>query len=361
MTAGVYLHVPFCAAKCPYCDFYSQRGQEADYDRYLAAMLRAIACFDGRLEADTLYFGGGTPVLLGAERLITLLNAARDRFGSGQTEITLEANPCAVDEPMLRRLAEGGFNRISFGVQSMNDSTLRVLGRRHTAERASEMLWAAHRAGFAHISADLMLAVPEQCIEEIEASIKALAALPVDHLSAYLLKLEPGTAFANRYAEPDEDFAADCYLKMVESCVQQGFLQYEISNFAKNKSAQSRHNLKYWRCRPYLGIGPAAHSFYNGRRFYFPRNFAAFTAAANPWAVTVDDGPGGDEAERLMLGLRLSGGVRFDDFPDAFTIRMKKKAPSLAAAGLLIAADNGIRLTTKGFLLSNAVIAALLS
>lgn len=360
MTAGVYLHVPFCAAKCPYCDFYSQAGTEADYDRYLAAMLRAIDCFDGDLEADTIYFGGGTPVLLGTERLLALLNAARRRFGDCPTEITLEANPCAVDETMLRRLAEGGFSRISFGVQSMNDDTLRVLGRRHTAERAAEMICAAHRAGFAHISADLMLAVPGQRLEEIDTSIQAMAALPIDHLSAYLLKIEPGTFFARQYDEPDEDFAADCYLKMIDSCAQQGFSQYEISNFAKAQGAQSRHNLKYWRCEPYLGIGPAAHSFYNGKRFYFPRNFAAFIEAANPWTIAVDDGSGGDEAERLMLGLRLSEGVRLDDFSDAFVKQIKRKASPLATAGLLTISDCGIGLTTKGFLLSNAVIAALL-
>lgn len=360
MTGGVYLHVPFCTAKCPYCDFYSQRGGEADYDRYLAAMLRAIGSFDGAFDADTVYFGGGTPVLLGADRLIGLLNAVKHRFGCGQPEVTLEANPCAVDEAMLDRLAEGGFNRISFGVQSMNDETLRTLGRRHSAERAAKMILAAGRAGFAHISADLMLAVPGQRIEEIGASITALAALPVDHLSAYLLKIEPGTFFAKHFADPDEDFAADCYLKAVKSCRLHGFDQYEISSFSKNESAKSLHNLKYWRCQPYLGIGPAAHSFYNGRRFYFPRNFTAFTAAETPWDITVDDGPGGGEDERLMLGLRLGEGIRFDTFSAAFANRIKKKAPPLSNAGLLTLNDAGIALTTQGFLLSNAVIAVLL-
>lgn len=360
MTGGVYLHVPFCAAKCPYCDFYSQRGTAADYDRYLAAMFKAIGKFNGALKADTIYFGGGTPVLLGAERLIVLLNAVKGRFGENPTEVTIEANPCSVDEPFLHQLVEGGFNRISFGVQSMNDDTLRTLGRRHSAERASEVILAASRAGFEHISADLMLAVPGQDLEEIGTSIKALAALPVDHLSAYLLKIEPDTFFAKRYADPDEDFAADCYLKMVESCQQYGFAQYEISNFAKRKSAQSLHNLKYWRCQPYLGIGPAAHSFYNGRRFYFPRNFAAFTTAENPWDITVDDGLGGDEDERLMLGLRLSEGIRFDNFSANVAERIKKKVAPLKSAGLLNINDMGISLTTQGFLLSNAVIAALL-
>lgn len=360
MTAGVYLHVPFCDAKCPYCDFYSRVGDAAVYDRYLAAMIRAIDRFDGDFSADTLYFGGGTPVLLGADRLLALLGAARRRFGDRQAEITIEANPCAVDEPLLRQLAEGGVNRISFGVQSMNDGTLRTLGRRHTAERAAEMIDAAHRAGFAHISADLMLATPGQRLEEIDASIAALAALPIDHLSAYLLKIEPGTRFAAQYDDPDEDFAADCYLKMAESCAKQGFSQYEISNFAKNEAAQSRHNLKYWRCEPYLGIGPAAHSFYGGRRFYFPRNSAAFATAENPWSIAVDDGAGGDEDERLMLGLRLSEGIRFCNFSDAAIRRIKQKAPPLIAAGLLTMTDTDLYLSVKGFLLSNAVIAALL-
>lgn len=360
MTGGVYLHVPFCAAKCPYCDFYSQRGDDADYDRYLVAMYRAIDAFSSELDADTVYFGGGTPVLLGADRLIALLDAVRRRFGGRQTEVTIEANPCAVNEPLLCQLAEGGFNRISFGVQSMNNDTLRVLGRRHSAEHAAQMIGAASRAGFKHISADLMLAVPGQCIEEISASIKALAVLPIDHLSAYLLKIEPGTFFAKRYSEPDEDFAADCYLEMVKSCAQQGFQQYEISNFARNESAQSQHNLKYWRCQPYLGIGPAAHSFYDGRRFYFPRNLDVFAAAQNPWETILDDGPGGSEDERLMLGLRLGEGVGFDAFSDDFISRIKKKAPVLRNAGLLVLSDAGIALTTQGFLLSNAVIAALL-
>ncbi len=360
MTGGVYLHVPFCTAKCPYCDFYSQHGSAAEYDRYLAAMHRAIDRFNGALDADTVYFGGGTPVLLGAERLTALLNAVKRRFGGHLAEVTIEANPCSVDALFLRQLAEGGFNRISFGVQSMNNETLRTLGRRHSAECAAEMILAAKRAGFAHISADLMLAVPGQRIEEVEHSIQALSQLPIDHLSAYLLKIEPDTLFARRYAEPDEDFAADCYLKMAESCAQHGFAQYEISNFAKDAGAQSLHNLKYWRCQPYLGIGPAAHSFYNGRRFYSPRNLAAFCAAQNPWEIAVDDGTGGDEDERLMLGLRLAEGVRFDAFSAGFAGRIKEKAPPLHAAGLLSVTGAGLKLTTQGFLLSNAVIAALL-
>ncbi|MFV0497129.1 MAG: radical SAM family heme chaperone HemW [Candidatus Fimivivens sp.] len=352
--------MPFCTAKCPYCDFYSQRGTVEDYDRYLTAVFRAIDGFSAKFEADTIYFGGGTPVLLGAARLISLLNAVKRRFGENPLEVTIEANPCAVDESFLHQLAEGGFNRISFGVQSMNDGTLHTLGRRHSAQRAKEAILAANRAGFEHISADLMLAVPGQRIEEIDASIKALAALPIDHLSAYLLKIEQGTFFAKHYAEPDEDFAADCYLKMVESCRQHGFFQYEISNFSKNDRAQSLHNLKYWRCQPYLGIGPAAHSFYNGNRYYFPRNFTTFTTTKNPWDIAVYDGSGGSQNERLMLGLRLSEGIRFASFSTDFVEQVRRKAVPLHKAGLLKIDNSGIWLTTQGLLLSNAVIAALI-
>lgn len=357
---GIYLHVPFCDSKCPYCDFYSQKGHDAEYDRYVAAMLRAIDSFSDKTTADTIYFGGGTPVLLGAARLATLLDAVQRRFGQNPSEVTIEANPCAVDEPFLHQLAQSGFNRISFGVQSMSDRTLKVLGRRHCAQQAADMILAASQAGFQHISADLMLAVPGQDTQEIDMSIDALSSLPIDHLSAYLLIMEPGTFFAKHYPEPDEDFAADCYLKMVESCQRHGFNQYEISSFAKCTNAQSQHNLKYWRCQPYLGIGPAAHSFYNGRRFYFPRNLTAFSAAENPWEITVDDGLGGDESERLMLGLRLSEGISFSDFSSDAVKRIQQKAQPLCDAGLLSLDERKIALTTQGFLVSNSVIAALL-
>lgn len=358
--AGLYLHVPFCKSKCPYCDFYSLRGNEATYNRYMAAMLRAILSFPGELIADTIYFGGGTPVLLGADRLLTLLHSVQNRFGVGQAEITIEANPCSVDESFLLKLAKGGFTRISFGVQSMNDETLRVLGRGHTAERAAEMILAAGRAGFKHISADIMLAVPSQSIDEIKSSIDILAALPVDHLSAYLLKIEEGTFFAKRYTEPDENFAADCYLAMVDRCKKHGFFQYEISNFSKNESAKSIHNLKYWQCEEYLGIGPAAHSFYNGNRFYFPRNLIEFDDADDPWKITVNDSTGGDEDERLMLGLRLAKGILFEDFSPEFCNRLKHKAPPLIKASLLTMNNRGIALTTQGFLVSNSIITALI-
>ncbi len=359
---GVYLHVPFCDGKCPYCDFYSRRGSGEAYDRFLAAMRRAIfsAPVPEDTVADTIYVGGGTPVLLGAERLLSLLAAVRERFGGEQREITLEANPCAVDAAMLTALRQGGFTRISFGVQSLCDATLKTLGRRHSAKRALEAIEEAARAGFSHISADLMLAVPGQQVAEIEEAIDRLCETPIDHLSAYLLKLEPGTAFASRYPEPDEDFFADCYLAMVRRSEAHGFAQYEISNFAKSPAAQSLHNLRYWRCEEYLGIGPAAHSFVDGKRFFFPRDLDAFLDAPDCWSLVSEDGTGGDEEECLLLGLRLAEGIALASLGEPRRERILSAVPRLRAAGLLTAENGRISLTPQGFLVSNAVIAALL-
>lgn len=357
---GVYLHVPFCAGKCPYCDFYSRCGGEEEYDRFTDAAVRAIETApDG--EADTVYFGGGTPVLLGERRLLRLLGAVARRFGGNWREATVEANPCAVSPPMLRALKAGGFTRLSFGVQSLCDPTLRTLGRRHDAARALAAIDEAAAAGFVHLSADLMLAVPGQTVGEIERSIDRLAETPVDHLSAYLLKLEPGTVFAQRYSEADEDFVAACYLAMVRRCGERGFSQYEISNFARGEQAQSLHNLRYWRCEEYLGIGPAAHSFLGGRRFYFPRDLEGFIRSPDVWALAADDGEGGGEEERLMLALRLTEGIALSSLSPGRRAAVETAAPRLEEAGLLRRREGRLLLTPEGFLVSNAVIAALLA
>ena len=359
-TAGLYIHVPFCEGKCPYCDFYSLRGNAALYDAYTAAVLRAIEHSPYDFSAKTIYFGGGTPTLLGAERLCAILSAAKAKFGSQQLETTLEANPCSVDEAMLIRLRKGGFDRISFGVQSLDDTTLKLLGRKHSENQAISAIELAAKAGFRHISADLMLAVPNQTVSEIARSIETLSTLPIDHISAYMLKIEPKAAFFGRFTEPDEELYADCYQTAINACKAHGFLQYVISNFAKSDDAQSRHNLIYWRCENYLGIGPAAHSFMNGERFYFERDINAFINAENCWSLAVSDGSGGDEEERLMLGLRLSEGVLLSSFSAPFAEQVKKRAQPLIKANLIDEKDNRLFITENGFLVSNSIIASLI-
>lgn len=363
---GIYIHVPFCLRKCPYCDFYSLTYSDEAADAYAEALLRAIGTQPfGDFRADTLYFGGGTPILLGPERLGRVLEAARAAFSlPGDAEITLEANPHAAMAGELSALRQAGFNRISFGVQSLCDSELSALGRLHSAAEAKRAILDAAAGGFENISADLMLAIPGGTGESLAASVDGLAALPLSHISAYLLKLEEDTPFGRKkdaLTLTDEDAAADLYLTCVSRLAEHGFAQYEISNFAKSGGV-SRHNLKYWRGEPYLGIGPAAHSYLGGRRFFFPRNLAAFLAAERPFALTVDDGPGGDMEEALLLGLRLTEGVDVAALPVAPAERdsLIEKTRRLEAAGLTRVAGNRVSLTPQGFLLSNSVITALL-
>lgn len=361
---GIYIHVPFCIQKCPYCDFYSVTGDEALLRRYTEATVRAIECSPYRgLSADSIYFGGGTPSLLGAEHLLCILQALKQQFAvSHDCEITLEANPSSTDLPLLAALVQGGFNRVSFGLQSTKDDTLSTLGRLHSFGEGAKALYLAKEAGFAHISADVMLGVPGQSVTDCADTAAAIAALPVDHISAYLLKLEPNTPFYARYSEQDEDFLCDCYEAFTGALKGLGFYQYEISNFSKS-GCESRHNTKYWTLDPYLGIGPSAHSFMEGRRFYFPRDLQGFIDAPEPWELRIEDGAGGDFSEAVMLGLRLSRGIKPTELNARYQV---DTAPLLAAAKPLAKVDlltldhDTIALTPKGMLLSNAIITKLL-
>jgi len=366
-SAGVYVHIPFCRSKCPYCDFFSLPFDDGTADAYLLALLRAMEHPPGELPAaDTLYLGGGTPSLMGARRLGRLAEAAARAFSlTADAELTLEANPGTVDTAGLRALRAAGFNRISLGVQSARNRELALLGRGHDAAGAARAVRAAHDAGFPHISADVMLGIPEQTPETLRDTLDTLAALPLDHISAYLLKAEPGTPFcepALRTLCPGEDETAELYLACVARLESLGFAQYEISNFAR-PGGESRHNLKCWLCEPYLGLGPSAHSFVAGSRFSLPRDLAAFIGAKNPLSLAVDDGAGGDFEEYAMLRLRLTQGLDLGEAArlyreDAEPLLLRAKA--VERAGLARIRGQTVSLTPQGFLLSNSVTAKLL-
>ncbi len=360
MSKGIYVHIPFCVQKCPYCDFYSGASDEPGRLAYAERLAFAIETAPWEFSADTLYIGGGTPTTLPPAALAGILAAAKRRYHLENAECTVEANPGTVTPDDLRRLFDAGFHRISFGVQSTDDDTLSRLGRIHTAAEAKETIRAAYGAGFRHISADLMLAVPGQTPETVRRDVRRLTALPIDHLSAYLLHVEEGTPFFGRVEEPGDDLAADCYEAAVSELRKAGFFQYEISNFSREKGAESRHNLHYWRCEEYLGVGAAAHSFLNGRRFYLPRSRRAFLTAENPWSLTVDDGAGGGEEERILLGLRLAEGIALSDFSSDTAQRLKTRAVPLVQNGLAVCENGRLSLTERGFLVSNAAIASLL-
>ncbi|SFW20772.1 radical SAM family heme chaperone HemW [Ruminococcus flavefaciens] len=355
---GIYIHVPFCGRKCAYCDFYSVNWSKSAAVDYTAAVLRNIRHYgDKARTVDTVYFGGGTPSLLTAEQISSIISEIRSCFALEESaEITLEANPCTLSAEKLAELRKIGINRLSIGVQSMIDRELKILGRMHTAERAEQAVLEAARAGFDNISCDLMIALPDQKPEDMRFSIDRLAALPIQHISAYILKAENGTPFdcaEIRDRLPDEDSTAELYLAMVELLEKQGFMQYEVSNFAK-EGFESRHNTRYWKCLDYLGIGPAAHSCYEGKRFAVERDLSAFIAADVQQVTVTDESPCGFE-EFAMLRLRLKEGLILDDVPE-HRAELLKKLPPLLKEGYAETDGERIWLTPKGFLMSNSVI-----
>ena len=363
---GFYFHVPFCQSKCPYCDFYSRPVSPEVMDAYVQALLSSLSPWTEKLrdrELSTIYFGGGTPNLLGAERLRTILQEVRERFALSPTaEITLEANPTHVDRTFFEKVRSAGFNRLSMGLQSANPEELRFLGRTHSPQDVIQAVVNARAAGFDNISLDLMLGLPGGSKERLGKSIAFATGLGVEHISSYILKVEPGTPFAARHVTvPDDDQTSDQYLFAVEELAKRGYAQYEISNFSR-PGKESRHNLLYWRGEEYLGFGPAAHSFFGGRRFYFPRDLEGFLQGNAP----VDDGPGGDFGEFAMLNLRLTRGLLREDCLARFgtqgeeefcqLLENAKKCPST----LLRREEDRLRFTPEGFLVSNALLVRLL-
>lgn len=368
MPVGLYLHIPFCVSKCPYCDFYSLTADEATQDAYTAALCAAIDVWAERTgeTADTLYLGGGTPSLLGPARLTRILETARRAFRIADTaEITMEANPGDNLSAVFAAFSAAGGNRVSLGMQSVVPSQLRALGRRHTVDEAKAAVEAAHAAHIDNVSLDLMLGTPDQTAKDVRDAVDRCAAWGVTHVSAYLLKIEPNTPFgAMPPTLPDEDAVVALYHTAADALEAHGFAQYEISNFARDGRV-SRHNLKYWDGVPYLGIGPSAHSFYGGRRFAYPRDLAAFIRGNEPTAERREDGDiaEGSPEEYAMLRLRLTEGLREEAYRARFGTPLPAEWRSRAAslpASLIVCDDDGIRLTREGFLVSNAILARLL-
>lgn len=357
-TLGIYIHVPFCAKKCSYCDFYSVCYTKMQAELYCNAVLRNIRHYaDKSTVVDTVYFGGGTPTLLAPEHISAFIDEIKNCFTLAEnTEITIEANPNTLSPERLQKLRETGINRLSIGVQSMNNSELKFLGRNHTAERAEKAVLDAVNAGFENISCDLMLALPNQSAESLTDSVNILTELPIRHISAYILKIEENTPFncpEIRDILPDDDTTADLYLTMVKLLNQKGFLQYEVSNFAK-KGFESRHNCRYWKCLEYLGIGSSAHSCYKGKRFAVKPDLQAFIdSPVQPVEIT-DESPCGFE-EYAMLRLRLAEGLNLSDV-ESHRSELVKKITPLEKAGYIKYNGENISLTEKGFLMSNSVI-----
>ena len=362
MSVGIYIHVPFCLRKCPYCDFYSVEYDDITVQKYVYAVCRNIEKYkDMGVKVDTVYFGGGTPSLLTPEQVGMILNCISDNFITVSPEITLEANPCSVNFDKLAGYRNAGVNRISLGVQSADNGQLEFLGRLHNFDLATKAVYDAQSAGFDNISCDIMLGLAGQDMESLCDTVDRITALPVSHISAYMLKIEKGTPFDKNNAGrliAEEDMQCDMYLKTVERLAEKGFLQYEVSNFASDEK-YSRHNLKYWQGKEYIGFGPSAHSYFGGKRFYVPKDLPEFINSPFQIELLSEESPDKFE-EYVIFSTRLKWGIAYDKLSELggkeVADYIQNKAIVFEKQGLCKVRDGNISLTPKGFLVSNAII-----
>ncbi|MFC5265732.1 radical SAM family heme chaperone HemW [Kribbella qitaiheensis] len=372
---GFYLHVPFCAARCGYCDFntYTAKelgggGSQASYAQTAVEEVRMARRVLGDLDrpVDTVFFGGGTPTLLPAEDLGRMLAAVRDEFGlAADAEVTTEANPESVDPAYLAAIREAGFNRVSFGMQSATPHVLQILDRKHTPGRALQAAKEATAAGFEHVNLDLIYGTPGESLDDWRTSLESALSAEPDHVSAYALIVEDGTQLARRVRRgelpmPDDDDLADKYLLADELLSGAGLNWYEVSNWARTADARCRHNELYWRGDTWWGIGPGAHSHVGGVRWWnvkHPSAYADRLAAGDSPAYArevLDEET--RRVERVLLEIRLSAGLPVDvlDKPGQDAARLA------IADGLLVESADRLVLTQRGRLLADAVVRDLL-
>lgn len=363
---GIYIHVPFCLRKCPYCAFYSISYSESLKDSYVSAIAQNIRKYSElALPCDTVYFGGGTPSLLTPQDIHTIMEAISQSFNLSPTsEVTMEANPSSVTPESLFGYYRAGVNRLSFGVQSLNDNELQALGRLHDSKTALKAVDMARGVGFENISCDLMIGTPYQTIDSLLESCWQLVNLGIPHISSYMLKIEDGAPYdcsEIRESVADDDTVCDMYLALCDELRTTGYERYEISNFAKS-GLRSRHNMKYWTGEDYLGFGSSAHSLFQGKRFYTPNDLQAFmTSESQP--EQIEDSHPDQLEEYIMLSLRLSDGLSLERVSSlgGNAQAMIEKSKPYADAGFLTILENRITLTDKGALVSNSIIFELYS
>lgn len=371
---GVYVHIPFCKSKCAYCDFYSLANCQALMDPYVKALcahFRESARFDKKYTVDTVYFGGGTPSLLGARRLKRLIKELMKDFTVSRTaEITIEANPDSADRRTLKRLRRAGFNRLSLGMQSHDNDILREIGRVHTFEDVCAAVENARRAGFSNISLDIIYGLPGQTLENWNETLAKAIALNPEHLSCYGLKLEEHTPLFEMRESldiPGEDMQACMYMAGVEMLGQAGYEQYEISNYALPGFA-SRHNMKYWALEEYVGFGPGAHSDFAGLRYSYIKDLEGYIDGIATGGAIIDEKEEIPLAARadeyLMLGLRTVDGISTNKYMRSFHATsfepIERVLESLIKYGYTQRAGDRWKLTPKGFLVSNQIIGKIL-
>lgn len=370
---GIYIHIPFCAGKCSYCDFYSLAGSDKLMPKYQAALIKHIeeaAPQMGQYYIDTLYFGGGTPSYYGAKYICEIFNTLKHSAKVLKSaEVTVEMNPDSVTRDDLQLLKSEGVNRISLGVQSANDEILRLIGRRHSFNQADQAIKMARAEGFDNISIDLIYGLPSQTRNDWADTLSKAIALHPQHISCYGLKIEEGTPIC-KYKDseflPSDDEQADMYLYMTDILEHYGYPQYEISNFAM-KGFMSRHNLKYWKLDDYMGFGPGAHSCVSGVRYSYIRDLEGYIKGVFDGSNIIDEYEKTDKldraAEYIMLGMRTVRGISKEEYNKVYRSGfdgLEYLLSEYEKKGWTRLRGNRWSFTSSGFLLSNILIGTLL-
>lgn len=371
---GVYIHIPFCASKCGYCDFYSLAGCDDRMGRYQDALTRHIeeaASTMAPYYIDTVYFGGGTPSYYGARRIADAFNTLK-RAGKvlRSAEVTVECNPDSVRRHELRILKKEGVDRISLGMQSASDDLLKIIGRRHNFAQVKKAVRDIRAEGFRNLSLDLIYGLPNQTKEDWADTLARAIELEPEHISCYGLKLEEGTPMFRAYADspviPSEDEQADMYLYAVQTLAHYDYAQYEISNFAK-RGYESRHNMKYWDMQDYLGFGPGAHSCIGDTRYSFVRSLEGYILGVKRGDDIIDEYEKLDEldraAEYIMLGMRRGRGISGEEYYRIYRSDfgpLEELLREYEKDGWTRQLQGRWCFTATGFLLSNILIGSLL-
>ena len=370
---GIYVHIPFCASKCGYCDFYSRAGCEQDMPRYQQALITHIRECVPRIAPayiDTVYFGGGTPSYYGARRIAQVLDEIKS---SGllmrNAEITVEANPDSLTRGEARILRRAGVNRLSIGMQSANNDILKMIGRRHNFKQVEMAVRYARMEGIDNVSLDLIYGLPSQSAGDWAESLARALELHPEHLSCYGLKLEPGTPMYELKDSPlipDDDLQADMYLAAVETLARYNYHQYEISNFCI-PGYESRHNFKYWRLEDYLGFGPGAHSCVGRVRYSYVRDLDAYIQGVLQSGDMIDEyeqiGDFERGSEYLMLGMRTVWGITKEEYQHFYHNsfdELQRTLEEFRDSGWTVEENGRWHFTPEGFLLSNQLIGKLL-
>jgi oxygen-independent coproporphyrinogen-3 oxidase len=358
---GLYIHVPFCETKCGYCDFFSVTSL-SDIPEYIKAILEELSLYVNDYERfDSIYIGGGTPSLLACADLSHILNHARSTFTiDAGAEITLEANPADVQLHFLETQRQAGVNRLNLGIQSFDDQLLRFLERRHTPRQALNSIEQARTAGFDNIGVDLICGIPGQSLFSWRDTLHRALSFEPEHLSCYQLSLEADTPLGNRckrgeFALPDEDGQMDFFMMTADILEDAGYLHYEVSNFARSDRFKSRHNQKYWRHIPYLGCGPAAHSFSGQKRWWNIRSFDKYILALREGRRPVEASEqltlSQKRLETCFLGLRTGEGIPIDYLSEQGDMPFSEKRgllDELVRQELIVILDGFLKPTRRG-------------